>query len=213
MIAFPTLLWRPVLHVLRYSDPVVRPLSAYKLQQCLIFIRQPWPTTVGSRRQVLPVRDLQPIVFRGDVGVSFGRRATKIHVRGLLRIWLTSKNTLRSRSHYTRLIIILRCRSYTKHTIPSCKSCCLPSSLQHDVFVDLSRRIGTSQFPRRDVSRIYLVVVFSPCLRRRSSEAVKAIFVATIAHLRTIALFFGLFALQAHTLLLGDFFLSLLVSA
>src|SRR2546423_13710345 len=102
MITFPTLLWRPVLHVLRYSDPVVRSLSAYELQQCLIFIRQPWPTTVWLRRLVIPARDLQPIVFRGDVGVSFGKRATKIHVRALLRIWLTSKNALRSRSHYTR---------------------------------------------------------------------------------------------------------------
>src|SRR5437764_13618664 len=128
MITCPTLLWRPVLHVLRYSDPVVRSLGAYKLQQCLIFIRQPWPTTV----LVLPARDLQPVVFRGDVGVSFGECATKIHVRGLQRTWLTSKNALRSRAHYTKLII---------------------------------------------------------------------------------ALFFGHFALQAHTLLLGDFFLSLLVSA
>ena len=38
MIAFPVLLWRSVLNMLRYLNPVVGPLSASKLKQSLIFI-------------------------------------------------------------------------------------------------------------------------------------------------------------------------------
>jgi hypothetical protein len=38
MIAFPALLWRSVLDMLRYLNPIVGPLSAYKLKQSLIFI-------------------------------------------------------------------------------------------------------------------------------------------------------------------------------
>jgi hypothetical protein len=49
MIAFPALFWRSVLNMLRYLNPVVGPLSAYKLKQSLTFIRRTmaqggWPS-------------------------------------------------------------------------------------------------------------------------------------------------------------------------
>jgi hypothetical protein len=43
MTAFPALLWRSVLNMLRYSNAVVGSLSAYKLKQSLVFIGRPWP--------------------------------------------------------------------------------------------------------------------------------------------------------------------------
>lgn len=46
--AFPTLLRRAVVHVLRDADPVVRALLTNKLQEQLIFFRDPRSTTVSG---------------------------------------------------------------------------------------------------------------------------------------------------------------------
>lgn len=46
--AFPTLLRRAVVHVLRDADPVVRALFTNKLQEQLIFFRDPRSTTVSG---------------------------------------------------------------------------------------------------------------------------------------------------------------------
>lgn len=47
MISFTTLLWRPMLHVLRDAHPIVGTLLLNQIKESLILVSGPWSTTSG----------------------------------------------------------------------------------------------------------------------------------------------------------------------
>ena len=47
VVPFPTLLWRPVLHVLRDAYPIVRALLLDQIEEILILVCVPWSTMSG----------------------------------------------------------------------------------------------------------------------------------------------------------------------
>ena len=52
VIPLATLLWRPMLHMLRYADPIVRTLGPDKVQKSCIFVWEPRPSSADPGHDV-----------------------------------------------------------------------------------------------------------------------------------------------------------------